>query len=818
MKKVKKAMSLFLSVLVAFSFIVFTKAPADAESAQTTVKVKLADVVKGQSSVGMTVNGLYLIKENNVILTKGTVYTVSIAGSGVKIEGAGRTYTFSSSFNLEKQDNSTSGITLKNCYLNRSFNYIGDFRVSNESGKLVMYNFVGLETYLYGVVAQEMSNGYNSEALKAQAIAARTFAYNRGFYVTDDTTSQAYTGYRIDSPNVINAVNNTKGMVLTYNGELVKAYYSARNGGYTETLYHAWGSSDEDYYVTKADDADGRISSTAYISTYYFSKDTSVKALDTKLNDFIISQIKIQKGYADSVQVKINKFTKISTNTPPNNRYPSNSPIHTMAAIDAEITANGQVQNVAINIKLSDLSKSCGKGYSNRVYTVTEDSNYIVLKGSGTPHGIGLSQMGAQQRAKEGETYKQILAFYYQNASISTIDPEGGNPSVWYAAVKENVNLRKGPSTSYSIIKELAIGTKLEVLQNDITSWVKVQLTTGEVGYVSSNYIITGEKPGSVPSTGVNLDRTSVSMSKGSSAVLKASLLPFNSTDGVKWSSSNANIASVDGSGRVTANNVGSAVITAATTSGKTATCSVYVSMPVTSISVNTSLRLGAGESYTLRCSVYPSNTTDRITWSSSNTRVATVNQSGRVTARAAGTARITVSALSGRSASCWLTVKYAPSWIRLNCTSSTLGVNETLYLRQWINSNSSGAISWSSSNGRVATVDQSGKVIARSKGTAYITVRTYNGKARTCKVTVKAAPTSIRLNTTSVRLRVNRTYTLRAIRNSGQSGNVSWSSSNGRVAYVNDCGHVTAKRRGTAYITVRTYNGKARTCKITVR
>ena len=151
-------------------------------------------------------------------------------------------------------------------------------------------------------------------------------------------------------------------------------------------------------------------------------------------------------------------------------------------------------------------------------------------------------------------------------------------------------------------------------------------------------------------------------MKEGESETLVATVSPDNATDKtVTWSSTNTSVATVDASGRVTAIKEGTATITAKA-GDKSATCSVTVSknvVAVTSIALNkTSLSLKEGESETLVATVSPDNATDKtVTWSSTNTSVATVDASGRVTAIKEGTATITAKA-GDKSATCAVTVK----------------------------------------------------------------------------------------------------------------------------------------------------------------
>ena len=163
-----------------------------------------------------------------------------------------------------------------------------------------------------------------------------------------------------------------------------------------------------------------------------------------------------------------------------------------------------------------------------------------------------------------------------------------------------------------------------------------------------------------VPATAVSLNQTQLTMSKGASATLVASITPTNFTDEVAWKSSNTSVATVTDAGVVKAVGIGECTISFVAGNVK-ATCKVSVVQPVTSISLNkTSLSLDAGTNYTLTATVNPSNAANKtIVWSSDNENVATVDQNGVVTALSKGTATITVAAQdgSGVTKNCKVTV-----------------------------------------------------------------------------------------------------------------------------------------------------------------
>lgn len=244
-----------------------------------------------------------------------------------------------------------------------------------------------------------------------------------------------------------------------------------------------------------------------------------------------------------------------------------------------------------------------------------------------------------------------------------------------------------------------------------------------------------------------------------------------------------------------------------------------------TSVKLNkTKLTLVKGESYTLTKTISPANAVQNVTWSSSNKNVATVSK-GVVTAHKKGTAYITVKTSNGKTAQCKVTVKIAPTAIKLTPASVTLGEGESYSLKKSISpSKADKSCKWSSSNSSVAKVSK-GKVTAKTPGTAYITAKTSNGKTAQCKVTVKAAPTNVKIKPARVKLKKGKKRTISGYINSGSyanGSNIKWSTSNKKIATVKKGkgkkAVITAKSKGTAYIKIKLYNGKTATCKVKVK
>ena len=240
--------------------------------------------------------------------------------------------------------------------------------------------------------------------------------------------------------------------------------------------------------------------------------------------------------------------------------------------------------------------------------------------------------------------------------------------------------------------------------------------------------------------TKISLDTSYLSLNINETAQLIETITPNGSVTNVKWSSSNEKIAKVSDSGMVTGVGVGNATITATLSNGAKAECTVNVSQKIINpflISLSqTRLNLSINESRVITATVRPDNATNKnITWSSSNTNVATVNANGKVTAKANGTAIITARTVNGIKAQCTVVVNGGVA-IKFNKTTTNLEVGKTEMLIPTITNGTRSNIKWSSSNTNVATVDSNGRVTGKKAGTANITATISNTTA-TCKVTV---------------------------------------------------------------------------------
>lgn len=249
---------------------------------------------------------------------------------------------------------------------------------------------IELEEYLIGVVGAEMPASFNVEALKAQAVLARTYAMKSlksNKKLTDNNSTQNYKSndelkvlwggsYSTYYQKIKNAVDSTKGKVLTYNGTLIESVYHSTSNGYTEDAINVWGNSFP-YLVSVESNYDS--TNRSFKTTTFISYST----LSSKLNQAIT----------------VNSIFDTSSKT-----------------------GSGRVKNVVIdgvNYNGVDFRMKLGLRSTDFVIEKNNDGVNITTKGYG--HGVGMSQYGANGMANNGYSYDNILLHYYKGVKLSTI-------------------------------------------------------------------------------------------------------------------------------------------------------------------------------------------------------------------------------------------------------------------------------------------------------------------------------------------------------------------------------------------------------------
>ena len=325
-----------------------------------------------------------------------------------------------------------------------------------------------------------------------------------------------------------------------------------------------------------------------------------------------------------------------------------------------------------------------------------------------------------------------------------------------------------------------------------------------------------------IPVQSISFDKTKLSLYEGEEYTLTATIVPEDATyKDIQWSTSNAQIASVD-NGKVVAIKKGTVTIKAEA-DGKIASCQVEVHSSMANITLNKSeMNMIVGEISTLAAIISPPDATLResIIWASSNTNVVTVDENGKVKAVKEGDATISAS-VEGKKAECHINVDYIHvSSIGINRSEATLYIGDeiTLSATLYPNNVTYKTIEWTSSNENVVKVSHTGSVSAIGKGSAIVTAKS-DGKEASCSITVLVPLTSISFNQTTLTLFNDETAVLSVLKTPEDAtlkGTIQWKSSNTSVATIDNNGLVKAIKKGSATITA-SVDGFTASCTVTV-
>jgi stage II sporulation protein D len=268
--------------------------------------------------------------------------------------------------------------------------YRGWVEIRKHGDGLLVINDLDVEDYLQGVVASEIPHGWKYEALKAQAVAARTYALyqkrtsgRRAYHLFATVASQVYIGRTGEKPRAAQAVQDTMGVVIEYHGEVIPAFYHSSCGGHTENAYELWGI-DEPYLR-------GVDCQCQEISQYgLWEKRVGKKQIIRALR---------QMGYAVSVILDM----------------------HIKG-----ITPAGRVREVVIStprgktyVPAESLRAALGNTLIPSVFfELAVEGGEAVFSGRGMGHGVGLCQWGAEEMAEKGYNFEAILSHYYPGTGL----------------------------------------------------------------------------------------------------------------------------------------------------------------------------------------------------------------------------------------------------------------------------------------------------------------------------------------------------------------------------------------------------------------
>lgn len=305
----------------------------------------------------------------------------------------------------------------------------GKLHVHMDSQGLVLINEVPMETYLKYVLPSEMPQNFGEEALKAQAVCARTYAYTNitnqsyakyGANVDDSTDFQAYHNTsRTEETDA--AVEETAGEVVTCNGELISCYYYSTSPGVTNNMT-SWESSDTDYIACAGMefsegldltlDADfsrfmtERTISYDAVSNFYRWKAvldiSTIKDSEKGALESITVKKRNEAGYVTELELRYTNKTEILKNE---NKIRKALGLYLQEVI---------LQDEQVRTDLSMLPSACFE-----VLVIADGE--MILRGGGYGHGIGMSQYGAKGMAEKGYNYKEIIEYYFENVVVKKL-------------------------------------------------------------------------------------------------------------------------------------------------------------------------------------------------------------------------------------------------------------------------------------------------------------------------------------------------------------------------------------------------------------
>lgn len=398
--------------------------------------------------------------------------------------------------------------------------------------------------------------------------------------------------------------------------------------------------------------------------------------------------------------------------------------------IRGDIIADKTVTSKPVNLKFKDSTDVDGK---------IRVRNNTIIESTYKLDGIVLDDRDADLELKANTAYVEFAKKGELTVNNCTVD---------------NVTVGSSADDSVIIMKNGAVIKNLNAKEDvSVKGTGTIEKISGSGDVTKENGITVG-----VAVTGVKLDKTEANVTVDGQITLKVTVSPDNAGNKeVEWSSSDSTIASVDNNGVVTGHKAGTATITVKTKDGgKTATCKVTVTDKVVAVTEvkleKTTAEMKVGDTLTLTATVTPDNATNKkVTWKSDKTDIADVDANGKVTAKAKGTATITVTTEDGgKTAKCVVTVdEKAPetvpvTGITLDKTELTLKVGETYQLKHTLNPENATNknVTWSGNN--YVNVTGQGLVTAKKvtgDNPVDITVTTQEGNfTATCKVTVTAA------------------------------------------------------------------------------
>ena len=411
-----------------------------------------------KDSLKIGVYGNYSL-EGRLTFQRGTELELRLTGQGIVLFYEGMSYYAGNALEFTRhtgQEREENGLRLQDG-LNL---YPGDLRLSVQSGALQAVLTAPIEEYLLGVVPYEMSDDFPLEALKAQAIAARTYTLrnlkpSEPYDMSDTTNDQVYYGLNPEKINAIRAVEETRGIACFYEGALAQCYYTASNGGYTESALNAWGRESIPYLRITEDRYDLENPASEVRQATVPKAITDHSQLNPGLLSLLLDKLSPRLkalGYSEETQdIRIDGVTNIQPHT---TKFGGEHGVMRYLRFDLQVsgkTSQSPDQEVSFGTPAFEVAPPALSGFTALPETISVDceifpdleaalnlsinrnpnelvrvealENSFRISFTRYGHGVGLSQRGAEwMAATYGWNFQQILRFYYPGTELGVVD------------------------------------------------------------------------------------------------------------------------------------------------------------------------------------------------------------------------------------------------------------------------------------------------------------------------------------------------------------------------------------------------------------
>ena len=452
-----------------FALLILIMAVAFPASADTPSSIRVyLRRLQVEDTLRVTVKGQYATQDGRLSFSDGAKLVVVLRGDQLVLHTGQTAVVMGSSIKLVRCQSETPGYLLLN---DGTGMYEGDLSLDIVENAIRPILTINVEDYLLGVVPFEMGDSIPLEALKAQAVTARTYALRKSgssdaYDVEDTTNDQAYRGRTTSSPLSEQAVTETKGLCGVYRGALASCFYSASNGGQTELGQHVWPTDAPDAYgyMDMRDDPYDLENRNSVVKRYTLQKKPGEKGIGEALHQALTTamgeQLSALGVEADGELVRFDEIQSVEAVTP---KYDGDSRLMTELRFTVKISVRDYTfrqtpspqlaasstphadetpaptatpafspyrkvkEAVTVTLPIfTEAERAMGLSINvsqNELITVSDIGSAFLIESRRFGHGVGMSQRGAEQMARQyGMTYEQILAFYYPGMGLVSYD------------------------------------------------------------------------------------------------------------------------------------------------------------------------------------------------------------------------------------------------------------------------------------------------------------------------------------------------------------------------------------------------------------